>query len=110
MTDFTEFVVNWGTGMIDGLDCDIIDRAGRENLVSTFELLGPNYGPVIIVFVDRRASSLDGMGLGGSDGGGGSDDGVVADSMGATAALTMFHDYAEKYGFGFRFTRPFACG
>jgi len=109
VTDFTDIVVNWGTGMIVVLDCVIFDRvrtgeiiwvidgridwAGTEKLRtnefvgrvgkdSTFKLLGPNHRPVIVVFVDRRASSHDDVGLGGSDG-------VVADSMGAAAALTV---------------------
>jgi len=58
--------------------------------VSTFELLDASYGPVIVVFVDRRASNLDGVPLSSSDGAGRGDvDSVVADSMGATAALTV---------------------
>jgi len=39
--------------------------------------------------VDRRASSHDDVALSSSDGGGRGNDGVVADSMSSTAALTV---------------------
>ena len=40
--------------------------------------------------MDRRASSHNDMSLGSGDGGGRGNDGVVADSMGAAAALTVW--------------------
>ena len=58
--------------------------------IPILEPLGHSHRPVIVVFVDRRASSLDGVSLGSSDGAGRGDvNSVVADSMGATAALTV---------------------
>ena len=86
------------TGKVIRVIDRLIDLAGMPKLgtnwvvnwdvASSFELLG-DHGPVIVVFVDGRASSHNDVSLGSGDGGGRGDDSVAANSMGATAALTV---------------------
>ena len=85
--------IDWAATTALGTSC-LIDWAWKMIL----EPLGHSHRPVIVVSVDRRASSLDGGSLGSSNGAGRGGDSVVADSMSAAATLTV-REGGELAGF-----------